>query len=281
MKYFLGCIGLLLFTYCLISMKIPEDQPTLHLIMVADTQSVKIKEGVSRDIVHVRKRFNTIARLLNYDLKEQLFDQNYELRSNYIGDKLRKLKTNKKDILVFYYSGHGFVLKEETSLALPTKETILFKTIKKTLNKKNANFKLFVLDCCRSVVRLTTGDGPSDNIDEDLLRTNYQQLFSTKEKCSIVGLSCRPPEESYTTDGGSLFTSSFLSVLNREVEKEEIISGDATWCTILKDTAKKTNFKAGRKGGTQNPLCEHNGHHDEVKESNRKEREKRQFITQS
>jgi len=89
-----------------------EKNIKMHLLIVADTVDATIGKAVSIDITRVTELFSSISNYLGIKLNTYILAGKSFGKSN-TESALTKLRPAPNDIVIFYYSGHGFRIPEK------------------------------------------------------------------------------------------------------------------------------------------------------------------------
>ena len=90
----------------MICLVIPIKGQTLHTIIFANTNDPQIGKSVVYDYNSLSVEVNTIAAATGMKLKRYFYKDEYCNNKN-LRNVLNQLSTNKDDVILFYYSGHG------------------------------------------------------------------------------------------------------------------------------------------------------------------------------
>ncbi|MBT6927911.1 MAG: caspase family protein [Waddliaceae bacterium] len=215
---------------------------TLHAIIAADTSDYYIGSACLRDFVAINIHVHTIANVTGLDIEEHVF-YGTDFKPFDIVDTLRDLECSDDDVIVFYFSGHGFNTEERPSIwpVLDFKfHGLAVDDVVDIINSKKARFSLIFNDCCNSIIpenytppyvgQVITKASPYRNYIT--LINNYRALFLETEGV-IITSSSSPGERSrgYTNEG-SWYTGSYLESF------EEIVSSSETptWEMVFEDS---------------------------------------------
>ncbi|MDQ2994127.1 MAG: caspase family protein [Pseudomonadota bacterium] len=202
----------------------PTEARNLYSIIAADTDDHIIGDSVLQDFTHVRKKMQEIANYLGIDLKE-ISIRGEKTKPSILLATLNKAPIQKDDVVVFYYSGHGYRTQSKGASPWPNlyfstpDQGIKYELIMELLADKHPRFLLTMVDVCNSfcpesgapplVTRPT--DRPSSK-EQQRIQSNYRHLFldlpgSVHITSSAIG------EYSYGYSDGGLYTNAFLSTL--------------------------------------------------------------------
>lgn len=216
---------------------------TLHAILFADTNDQSVGDCDYQDYLNISMEVNTIASAIGMRLKPYYYKGTDCSNANLLR-VLANLHTNKDDVVVFYYTGHGARSSGDSSkypqMCLASNYDSDFYPLEGVLNqlkRQKARLKIVIGDCCNSVV---PGVSPKDAASKGATVltkepvNSYRNLFFGNEGIIIVS-SSKSGETSAAvcySDGrpaGGAFTISLLNVLQAVAKK----GLDAGWEDIL------------------------------------------------
>lgn len=216
----------------------------LYSIIVADTKDESIGDTTAIDFLRMRREVKKIAQNTGLDLKEINFQEN-GVRPLLVLSQLDQLMVNSDDVVIFYFSGHGFRTVRKGVDPWPVlhftivDEGVELSFIKEKLEKKQPRFLLVIADVCNSYTPSRYAPplickmfGPTP--DQEILRANYQSLFLESEGTLII-TSSKKGEPSWCSDTGGLFTGALLHSISRAVKRcdypdWEVILGESYQC---------------------------------------------------
>ena len=203
---------------------------TLHAVFVINTEDKGI--GCEYDL----KNWETILpeikkysglKVVTYYLK----DKNWSETA--VNKKIAQIKPVEDDVILFYYSGHGFRFTQGQGdqwpfLALQEGVKSLH-AIYSEFYKKNPRLLIVISDSCNSFCPGTPPKVQSRGVtQETLIAENYKNLF-LKSKGAIIASGCIPGQYSFggAPDGGA-YTSTLLKNIKLAVRGE-----NASWKQIF------------------------------------------------
>ena len=131
---------------------------TMHFIMVAATKDASIGESVETDLKLAEPEFKRFAKHLNIGYKEHIISGNDFTKANIL-KAINSVKAEPNDIIVFFYSGHGFRFDDDTddypNMFLTysdygitsNKEYLGVSEVYNMLTKKKARLTIVLSDC--------------------------------------------------------------------------------------------------------------------------------------
>ncbi len=242
----------------------PEEKNTkMYLLVVANVLDKDIGLSCAKDTGRMLESFRDIARKLGIP------DRNTFIKV-IAGDTYSKknvqaaianfIKPGKNDIVIFYYSGHGFRKETDRKVSqfpfidLRTKADSNYmaqslnmeKDIFKPIVNKGARFNLVMGDCCNTYAPLPKAKGSKPGKSKGsgflLSQENCYSLFMNSMPISI--LACAADSNQLAT-GTAEFGGFFSYFLKTSMENYcSIFKKNVTWNQVLADTYKQTIYKA-------------------------------------
>ena len=230
-------------TLCLIVLFLSMSKMTcgqekaIHLILSIDKYS-NIAQSCSKDEINVN---NWISKVSDYtELRKKVYDLAFS--KDKVQSFLSSFECDSNDVILFYYSGHGFRYRNQ-EIKWPylyvsnQDETVneaglSLEWVKKELIKKGARLVIVFADCCNNIIPI---DIPAET-DYVQLRTNYNKLFMNV-KGHVIASSSVPSQYSYGTSIGGMFTNSFLKSVDEFLGYDQ---SKITWPQLLEMTKKET-----------------------------------------
>lgn len=205
----------------------------LHLISVTNTEADDIGQTCAIDKKATYKTFSTIASVLQipFDAKE-ISGADFS-RKNVL-DAVRSLNAGENDIVIFYYSGHGFSKKNDSHLFPFMDLRIHFKDQKladaelnieevyNMVRSKKGKIKLVLSDCCNWNESYKPIVSPNvAGMRGSALRynpANCQALFISHQPVSYLMTAASKGQVSAgTMSKGGFFTSQFRESLEKYI----------------------------------------------------------------
>ena len=250
---------------------VSDDQPTLHLIMIANTLIPDIGPSTKLDLHNASNEFEGIATVLAMNFnKIQIADKNFTKES--VAYTLETFQPNSNDVVVLMYSGHGFRFSDQAEefpqLDLRYNEYQTFgnetcinlKDISNMIVLKGARLNLIIGDCCNSDIGIPKQLGSSFLASRSSVNASIpklQKLFIESSGTLIAAGASRGESSWGSNNNGGFFTNSLISSLREEVS---ILKADdkPRWEDVIdhavKGTQKKTQMCQECK--PQNPIFE-------------------------
>lgn len=252
-----------------------EKKIKMHLLIVADTLDKKLGKAIILDVNKVMETFAGISKFLGIRFLPVIVQgKNYGKAG--VQAALAKLKTvvSPEDIVIFYYSGHGFRIPEKPgkypnlklknvitprpsnfrierdSLIWVKKErdvnissTMNLEEIFKTIRKMGARFNLVIGDCCNDDIFSVNIEGrkpantKGSGIEWD--EANLRSLFLNKTPLSVIATAAKEGQRATATKN---FGSFFTEFLKRSLESHSSRTrANVSWDLVLTQAKIKTS----------------------------------------
>lgn len=212
---------------------------TLHLIFVADTQDPSIGLSTENDMKDVVNLFRKATKEINLKFQSyRLYGSKFD-KAN-INATFNKLKINPNDVLIFYYSGHGYndisSYNKFPEMSLDGIDMGL-RSAHNLLKAKNARLTLTIGDLCNSIPRSRNKVGGRSELPFKsgfLFDTSKLKTLFLETKGDLISTSSKKGQWSYSAQDNSngLFTDAFIDSFTEEVSKVSDASGN--WNNLLK-----------------------------------------------
>jgi hypothetical protein len=167
---------------------------------------------------------------------------------------LDNLKPATNDIVIFYYSGHGYSNGQNTTQAYPqfdlrqsrfddiTVATLNASDVYNRIKAKNARLNLIITDCCNSNLGLLKPEGKNFAQTAKSLMT-WEKSFCydlfMKSKGSILATAAKKGQYAYgNTDLGGYFTSNIITAMEKHLSKFQ--NASPTWDSIIAEAQSAT-----------------------------------------
>lgn len=200
---------------------------TFHLILFCNTTDEKIGESCVKDHNLVYQEASTIADYLGYEVKYYDYNGHNCSRENLMG-LLSDLNCAPKDIVMFYYSGHGVHSASDPGSfpqmclkysGYQQDKFVPVRIVKEALDKKNAQLSIILTDCCNNIADWVSAKGYFDGMGKaskirEVNAIHYRQLFS-QQKGSIIITGSKKGQYSLCNKNGGYFTLSFFAVMDQ------------------------------------------------------------------
>jgi hypothetical protein len=239
-----------------------DGKTQMFLVIVANTADPVIGAGCKLDIETVHSLFDMISTEMDFKLLE-LVIQGTDYSKDNVLDVLENMTPGADDIVIFYYTGHGFRFDNEQAirtpqldlrsapatskideLHLPTKN---LQEILAVIKTKGARLNIVIGDCCNADINFTRSFR-NDDLQLDLMgkptvnmnKKMAEDLFCFP-KSSMLVASADEGQLSIVDEGvGSIFTIKFADNLKRILHSTEIEDTGLPWDALLKKTVDGT-----------------------------------------
>ena len=225
---------------------------TLHLVIVANTEDNTIGTTCIRDKDRTIKAFTELTDYLGIQLSPTtIFGNKYNKEAVQVA--IQYLQPAPDDIVVFYYSGHGFSnngnsrqypyldLRPRNSLPLEG-NSLNIEDIYNSIKKKGARLNIIFSDCCNA------DPNAASNISGNIAQTrstsmgwsmeNCRSLFMDQKPHAVLMTAATKGELSAGNDNtGGIFTFNFGESLQSYFG---LFYKNVTWANVLQQAQKQT-----------------------------------------
>jgi hypothetical protein len=250
-----------------------EPQARMFLITVVDSHDETIGKRCERDLDEVTYTFEQLADWLDVQMTApKIVDADNFSKAGVndaIDNWLKSQQLNKTDIVVFYYSGHGFRYPNDVSdyprMWLKTAidqnvatNNLRIEDVYDRITKMGAGVNIVLSDCCNTT---TVGDNRNfDNVpvpvrpravrkrehpkdeDSDDDMDNGDKLFIPQHPLSILATAAAKDEfAAGKSDTGGFFTNYLLDALEDCIYDEKI---EPTWESIFQYADENAGYWA-------------------------------------
>lgn len=232
----------------------------LFLIVVASTNDRSLQPNCLIDARKIVNYFTELAiNVLGLPSRnlfiDSIYGHNYSRES--VERALNKLRPTKNDMVIFYYSGHGFHNKKMPDKIFPffdlrdpakplffnelETQTLNVQDIYETITKKGARFNLVLSDCCNDTVAMPKRKWYDVTKKKGLSKANFanvKSLFMSKQPVNLLMTAATKDEQAIVTPSfNSYFTYFFLQSLTTYLGPEK---GLPTWSQVMAATQSQT-----------------------------------------
>lgn len=216
----------------------------LHTIIFADTNDPKIGASVLQDYYSLSVEASTIAAATGLQMKSYFFKGDQCTNANLV-QLLDKLRTDKDDVILFYYTGHGTRSREDVSefpqMCLGSRYDDDFyplENVQKRLEQQPARLKIVIGDCCNSITPGVSAKQFESRSVTVLSREPvnvYNSLF-VGNKGYLITSGSQKGETALGTAEGGVYTNCILNIL-KDIAARGMIS---TWENIMEQAQDMT-----------------------------------------
>lgn len=205
-----------LFTVTQRSLTPEQKKAQLHLILVANTEDEIIGSTCTLDKDRTLKTFKDLSEFLGIGFSSSvIFGNNYNKQN--VQNAVSSLNPQMNDIVIFYYSGHGY--KDENNarqfpnMILTNKSfenveanSVNVEDVYNNIRNKGARFNLVFSDCCNN------GTNDRASITCDVPKTRNSTIGWSLENCKSLFMNSKP-----------------MSILMTAAQKGEMSVGNLTF----------------------------------------------------
>ncbi|MEO6313514.1 MAG: caspase family protein [Chitinophagaceae bacterium] len=236
-----------------------EKNTRLYLLIVADTLDKEIGAACKLDIARTLQTFKGLTDTLGIKfLAKTIAGTDYSKKNVELAIS-NFLKPAPSDIVIFYYSGHGFRKQEENRrfpyIKLKTNHTskqdvyansINIEDVFASIVKKPSRLNLVLSDCCNSDIEITnsTGSKPGKTKGSGVKwnEDNYRSLFLNKTRMSVLATAADNGQRACSKNDFGSFFSFFLTTSMENYCSN--LKSKVNWDLVLQDTKTQTIYKA-------------------------------------
>lgn len=247
-------------------------KPVLHLLTVINTGDADIKVNCTRDGKKISGYMKKVAASLQIPLNEiNLIGGEFNLNAlkAALNTKVRP-KVKKDDIIVFFYSGHGFDFKGEKESAYPRlalyynpqpswdhigAKSLSMEDIYQQIVGMGARLNMVMSDCCNTIVNIRRSEirdtlGTVKSLPNyDMNKRKTMALFLQTQASMLVSAAEKGQAAICTDIDDGFFTTSFLKTMGAELKNA---GPDPQWVDIIRKTKGETSTMAVKYKSAQN-----------------------------
>ena len=227
----------------------------MHLIIVANTNDKSIGASCEKDKNEYKEYFGAVAKFLGIPISAtEIAGSNYSRKA--VEQALNGLRPASNDIVIFYYSGHGF-RKGNDGRRFPYidlranpsqsfyEESMQMEDIYNIVKRKGARLNLILSDCCNEAVTASPAVGSPLSRTRSIRKwsdQNMRSLFMSSTKTSIIATAAdRDQRSSSNNSFGGFFSYYFRTTLDNSLG---LFSRNVTWDKVLSSAKSSTIYKA-------------------------------------
>ena len=233
------------------------------LVIVANVLDPHIGKGCAKDIESIRHMFSSLAEHMKFWFLELLIKGEDYSKENVV-KSIDAIKAGSDDILVFYYTGHGFRFEKQDDVEYPhvylkstlpkatdgiiNENSLNLNEIFESVKARGARLNIVIGDCCNNLIHFERKfsdrdkkprtDDASDLVvyDESKCRALFCDLTG-----SIIVASADKGQFSITVDDiGSIFTYNFTKNLKILLSTPPGSSAGFPWQKFLEESTEET-----------------------------------------
>ncbi|RXK58885.1 hypothetical protein ESA94_15980 [Lacibacter luteus] len=251
-----------------------EKNTRIHLIIVANTADSTVGFAANKDMASAEQLFTDLTDVIGIKPMNviKIYGAAYS-RATVLAE-IKKFKPQRNDIVVFYYSGHGFRTKKKTSVypmidlrSKPAqdyvKESLTIDTVMQLIKAKGARMNIVLGDCCNWDPEMPL---PYVSADPQKRATNpawdpekSRALFLNPKRTNIIGIAATKNQLAVSNKKyGSFFFMYFRDALLTEISKSNTNKPNFLgWLTVFKSTETQT-FRKSRNTYCSKPHVDQN-----------------------
>jgi len=233
----------------------------IWMIVVTDLLDPQVGKACSRDKENIAYTFTNIAKKMGLQPPAITYINGAQFNRQSVLTAVSKIKPAANDIVIFYYSGHGYREKNDEESPLPKmilsndytfenlpKKSLGIQAIVDSLNKKKSRFNLVINDCCNVECCPVPVPGVGKNplispksIGLPVSTENFIKLF-WEPRGTVVASSSMPKEYSVgNPEKGGFFTWYLRISLEKNLSQYK---RDIAWEDIFFEAGKNANYLA-------------------------------------
>ncbi|WP_448529792.1 caspase family protein [Raineya sp.] len=239
----------------------------MHLLLVINTDIGDIGQSCAVDQRAMEVEFREIAKAVGMPFEKYIINGEKFTRDN-VERTIKSMQVGANDVVIFYYSGHGFRWSNQTDrypqldmryseyTPLTEKTSLPLSAAAQAITDKGGRLNLILSDCCNSDIgrnQMTSTTFMASRSFQGAEVEKLKKLFvSSRGTIMITGSS--PGEYSWCNINGGFFTLSFIQALKEEIGYMR--TGEPSWEHIAENAVKSTQYKAKNCNGCkpQNPV---------------------------
>lgn len=233
-----------------------EKSTKLIIRIVANINDKDIGSSCKEDMKRFMDMFVNLKNFLGIQLDTlTIFGNKYNRKNT--DAAINALKPGPNDIVVFYYTGHGYRIKNDKHkypfIDLRQRieqnyktEALNMEDVFARIMKKGARMNLVMSDCCNSDVEVVNAKGSKPGKQKGTgpvyYEDNIRQLFLNKTRMSLLVSATDNGEKAASNDEfGGFFTFFFKNSLETHCS---IVKKDVSWDQVLAEANRLTDYKA-------------------------------------
>lgn len=234
----------------------------LILVVVANTIDPEIGKGCREDIKSIRHMFEELSKHMKFNFLELVVAEADYSKKNIL-DAIEILTPGGNDIVVFYYSGHGFSYEKDAEKRFPqidmrshpasndieviNDNTQNLMDLFELVKSRGARLNIVIGDCCNSLIQFRRdfkgGDDKIRLAERPPVIINKQTcetLFCDYTASILVAAADKGEYAVSDEQIGSIFTFNFTNNLKILMNKSVAPKNGLPWSKLLEETQEKT-----------------------------------------
>ena len=225
----------------------------MHVVIVANTNDPAVGKSAWLDMDRMERTFDTIARFMGIQRPTpvKIYGKNYTKEN--VQKAIRDLKPEPNDIVVFYYTGHGFRKNTDSRqfpyIDLRPKDdgtymvnSLNIKDIYDSIRLKPtaAHLNLVISDCCNTIPGTKKSNGKSIVTERgmtDWSPANCAKLFLSTKTSLLFTAADKDQTASCDSTSGSFFTIYFKAAMENNLVKSNKNPG---WTQVMQEASEET-----------------------------------------
>mgnify|MGYP003813953685 CR=1 FL=1 len=232
----------------------------IWMIIVTDLLDPQVGKACTRDKENIAYTFTGIAQKMGLQPPVITYINGTQFNRQSVLNAVSAIKPASNDIVIFYYSGHGYraindesplpkmILSNDYTFENLPKKSLGIQAIVDSLNKKKSRFNLVINDCCNVECCPVPAPGLGKNpiispksIGLPVSTENFIKLF-WEPRGTVVASSSMPKEYSVgNPEKGGFFTWYLRISLEKNLSQYK---RDIAWEDILFEAGKNANYLA-------------------------------------
>ncbi|MBL0152523.1 MAG: caspase family protein [Chitinophagaceae bacterium] len=236
-----------------------EKKIRIHLLLVGNTLEEEIGSSCEKDMNLADSTFSGLASDLGLEIiKKRITGTDFGKKN--FDALIDGVNPASRDIVIFYYSGHGFRKKEDNRRfpfldlrSAPADDynvlSVNMRDIFDRIKSKGARLNLIISDCCNTFPEVTnriaemTPETPSSK-GLGWNGENCRKLFLSPQRQSILCTAADAGQRATSNNRfGGFFTFHFRKAMDKNMG---VMNRAVSWTQILDDTKMMTGRKAER-----------------------------------
>lgn len=233
----------------------------LILLIAANTIDATIGNGCKEDMNSMRELFTKLSLEMDFNFIELIIQGEDYGKENILG-AIDLLTPGNNDIVVFYYSGHGFSYEKDAEKKYPqidlrshpasdkidvvNAHTENLSDIFELIKQKGARLNIVIGDCCNNLIdfKRKSKGGNSALLKEKkepviINKKSGEALFCDYTASILVAAASKGEYAVSDDDLGSLFTYNFSESLKRIMKNDIDKNVGLPWGMLLEETTDK------------------------------------------